>query len=266
MDTGNPAETYERFMVPPLFAPCARQLVEAAGVGPGSRVLDVGCGTGVVARHAAARVGPGGAVAGLDASPAMLAVARRVAAEEGARIDWHEGRAERLPFPAGAFDRVLCQFALMFVADRAAAATEMHRVLATGGQVAVSVFQELDRHPFYRALDEAIRRRLGESGVADIFTLGDGHALAASLGRAGFRDVRLVPLAVTARFPDPDRFLAGEIDVDTASIPAMQHLEAGARRALTAALREDLRGPLAAVTEGGAVVLPFHGHMALGVR
>jgi hypothetical protein len=63
---------------------------------------------------------------------------------------------------------------------------------------------------------------------------------------------------MTARFPNPPAFLAGEIDVDTAAIPSMQHLDAGARREVTTALERDMAEPLRGVTEDGHVVLPFH--------
>src|SRR5262245_65586750 len=131
-------------MVPALFAPWASHLIRIADPKPGERVLDAGCGTGIVARQVAARVGAKGSVTGLDLSPHMLAVARETAAREGRTVEWREGQAEKLPFPVGSFDLVLCQFALMFFADRAAALAEMRRVLSAGGRAAVSVWQGLD--------------------------------------------------------------------------------------------------------------------------
>ncbi len=254
----NPAETYERYMVPALFAPAAEHLLAVARLRPGERVLDVGTGTGIVARLAAPNVGPAGSVTGLDVSSAMLSVARAMATEEGLTIDWHEGQAEALPYPDERFDLVLSQFALMFFSDRAGALAEIRRVLIPGGRVALSVFQGIDRHPFYQALDDAIERRLGMSAVGEIFALGDADALGASLTRAGFRDVVVEPFPITASFPNPDAFLAGEIDVDTAAIPAMQGLDPAARWELVAAIEQDMGEPLRAVTVGNAVHLPFH--------
>ncbi len=182
----NPAETYESYMVPALFAPWASRLIERARPRPGERVLDVACGTGVVARHVASIVGSEGKVVGLDASPNMLDVARAVAKQERVRVQWHEGRAESLPFPDGSFDLVMCQFALMFFEDRHAALKQMHRVLTADGRLALSVWQSFDRHPFYRRLDEAIEHRAGLSGVRDIFAIGDSAELRRLVLDAGF--------------------------------------------------------------------------------
>jgi SAM-dependent methyltransferase len=110
------AEVYEQFFVPALFAQWPERVLDHAGVVGGDDVLDVACGTGVVARAAADRLRGHGSVSGVDVNDAMLAVARRSAAP----VTWVPGRAEALPFPDGAFDRVVCQFGLMFFTDRAA--------------------------------------------------------------------------------------------------------------------------------------------------
>jgi len=146
---------------------------------------------------------------------------------------------------------------LMFFADRQSALAEMRRVLVPDGRVVLSVFAGIDRHPFYVALDDAIARRLGTSAVGTIFALGDADALGESLLRAGLRDVAIEPFSITARFPNPAEFLAGEIDVDTAAIPAMQGLDATGRRDLTKAIQQDMVEPLREVTIGDAVHLPF---------
>src|SRR5262245_30686072 len=91
--TGSAAEVYEAFFVPALFGQWATRLAEAAGLCPGNRVLDVACGTGVLAREAAGRVAPGGSVVGLDRNEGMLAVA----AAKAPSIGWRAGRAEALP-------------------------------------------------------------------------------------------------------------------------------------------------------------------------
>jgi ubiquinone/menaquinone biosynthesis C-methylase UbiE len=259
----NPAEGYESYMVPALFAPWASRLVQLASPRRGERVLDLACGTGVVARQLAPRVGT---VTGLDLNPNMLAVARAAGERERLAIDWREGRAEALPFADGAFDLVVCQFALMFMADRRAALREANRVLARGGRLALSVWQGIERHPFYRELDRVIQQRLGVSALAEIFAIGDAGELRALLEGAGFQRVEIESPSMTARFPNPAGFLAGEIDVDTAAIPSMQHLDDAGRRAMTEAISGDMQAALRAVTEGDHVVIPFHAHLARAER
>src|SRR5262245_53875988 len=130
-----PAEVYEAEFVPALFKPFSPVVADAAQVAAGQRVLDVACGTRVLARTVAARVGAAGAVLGLDANPEMLAVARRL----DTTIEWLLGRAEDLPLPDASVDAVVSQFGLMFFDDRVAALREMRRVLRTRGRLAVAV-------------------------------------------------------------------------------------------------------------------------------
>jgi ubiquinone/menaquinone biosynthesis C-methylase UbiE len=260
------AVAYERFAVPAIFAPAADQLLDAAGPLAGERVLDVGTGTGIVARLAADRVGPTGRVAGLDASPAMLDVARDAANHEGCAISWYEGMAERLPFADASFDLLLCQFALMFFHDRPAALAEMRRVLRPGGRLTLSVFQGIERHPFYAALDRAIERQLGQSTIGTIFALGDANALSEALDQAGFSNVAIASPSVVARPGPAETFLAGEIELDAAAIPAMQSLTRAERGTLVAAIAEEMAQPLAEVTVGGEIVVPFQTHIVRASR
>jgi ubiquinone/menaquinone biosynthesis C-methylase UbiE len=257
----NPAEGYESYMVPTLFGPCARILIQAADPKRGERVLDVGCGTGIVAREIASRLGATGAVTGIDPSTNMLAVARAAAAREGLTIEWREGNAEQLPFHDGAFDLVLCQFALMFVADKAAALSEMRRVVTESGRVLISVWQGLDRHPFYQTLHNVIQQRLGMSALQEIFALGNADDLRTRAREARFRKVDIKPFSLTARFPNPDAFIAGEIEVDTAAIPSMQHLDSKAREAIVTAITRDMQSPLKELISNNHLVIPFHGLM-----
>jgi ubiquinone/menaquinone biosynthesis C-methylase UbiE len=141
--TRSAAEIYEEFFVPALFREWAPRVAAAAHLAAGDTVLDVACGTGVLAREAAQRVAPRGAVTGLDRNEGMLAVARRAAPA----VDWRVGRAESLPFADGAFAAVVSQFGLMFFEDRVAALKEMWRVLRPGRRLAVAVWDSLSAAP-----------------------------------------------------------------------------------------------------------------------
>ena len=207
--TGSAAEVYERLFVPALFGPWARRLADAARLAPGDRVLDVACGTGVVAREAAGRVGPDGAVTGLDLNEGMLAVARRIAPA----IEWRDGRAEELPLPDRSFDAVLCQFGLMFFTDRAGALREMWRVLAPGGRLAVAVWDSMERSPGYAALAALLAELFGDAVAAELdapFALGDVAALRALLDAAGVAGATLRTEQGTARFPSLHTWLESD--------------------------------------------------------
>lgn len=175
------AQVYEDFFVPALFGQWADPMLDAAGVGPADSLLDVGCGTGVLARRAVERVGTHGTVVGVDLNPGMLAVARR--AEPA--IEWREGTAEALPCADGEFDRVVCQFAAMFFDDRRAAIDEMARVVRPGGTVAIATWASVDESPGYAAMVELIRRVVGDDGAAALmapFVLGDSHTVGNLVG------------------------------------------------------------------------------------
>jgi ubiquinone/menaquinone biosynthesis C-methylase UbiE len=145
--TGSSADAYEQLLVPSIFEPWAQGLVDIAGPRRGEHVLDAACGTGVVARAAASRVGPDGTVTGVDVNAGMLATARGI----DAAIAWRHADATDLPFPDGTFDVVFCQQGYQFMADRAAAARELRRVVARPGRLALSTWRAIDRSPGYAA-------------------------------------------------------------------------------------------------------------------
>lgn len=194
------AEVYEEFFVPALFGEWASRVADAAELAPGHRVLDVGCGTGVLAREALARVRPGGSVAGIDPNEAMLRVAR----EKEAAVEWRNGRAEALPFDDGAFDAVLCQFALMFFEDPVAAIREMARVARPGGRVVVAVWDRIERSPGYAALAEILAELFGEPAAEALrlpFAFGDAERLRSLFREGGLAGARVTTRTGAARFP-----------------------------------------------------------------
>lgn len=203
---GSAPENYERHFVPLIGGPFASDLVAEAALRPGERVLDVACGTGVVARLAAEQVGAGGTVAALDLNPGMLAVARSIAST-GAAIRWYETSAESIPLPDAAFDVVFCQLGLQFVSDKRAALREMSRVLAPGGRVLVSTPPS---NAFFEVLDDAMTRHAGsEAGafVRMVFSLDDPAAIAQLFRDAGFADVAVRTYVKRLRLPSAREFL-----------------------------------------------------------
>jgi ubiquinone/menaquinone biosynthesis C-methylase UbiE len=186
---GSAPANYEKFFVPAIGAPLAADLVSTAALRPTERILDVACGTGVVARLAAARVRDPGAVAGLDVNPGMLAVARS-ATPNDANIDWYETSAEVMPLSDASFDVVLCQMGLQFIPDKLKALKEMRRVLAPGGRILLNLpgpipelFVEL-RDALARHIDPQCARF-----VDVVFSLHDGDTLSGLMAEAGFSDI-----------------------------------------------------------------------------
>ncbi|BCX03467.1 MAG: ubiquinone/menaquinone biosynthesis methyltransferase [Candidatus Roseilinea sp.] len=263
----NPAEVYEQFIVPTFFIPWTPVLLKYARPRLGERVLDLACGTGIVARHVAPIVGANGKVTALDVSPAMLEVARNLPAPVGALIEWREGNAVDLPLADGAFDLVLCQQGFQFFADRAAAAREMRRVLAPSGRVALSVWQALDHHPFYLALFEAMARQLDApvAALAMAFSFGDAEEMRALLSAAGLSEVGITPESLTIRFPSLDRFLSLSVRSAAAIIPAFAQLDEPARSVLVEAVGGEIKGntALRRYIEGDVVVIPMSAHVAV---
>ena len=117
--------------------PTAGQLVKFAGVTSGQKVLDVACGTGVVAVTAARQ---GARVTALDLTPELLARARENGETAAVAVEWHEGDVEALPFADASFDAVLSQYGHIFAPRPAVAIGEMLRVLRPGGTIAFSTW------------------------------------------------------------------------------------------------------------------------------
>jgi len=191
-------EMYEQQLVGPLFRPWVESMLEAVELTTGDRVLDVACGTGIVARLAKERVGETGRVVGVDLSPAMLAVARQVAPG----IDWREGDASALPLQEDErFDAVVCQQGLQFFPDRLAAVRQMRRALEACGRLAVSTWRPDEEIPLLRELRRVAERHLGAI-VDRRHSFGEAGPLEALLREAGFRDVQSKVLSRTIRFED----------------------------------------------------------------
>ena len=194
------AKAYEELFVPALFAQWAPKVADEAGIQPGQRVLDVACGTGILARTAASRLKSKGQVTGIDPNPGMIAQARQLAPA----IEWREGVAEALPFPDETFDAVVSQFGLMFFADRHQALGEMVRVLKTGGRLVVAVWNSLENIPAYSAEVRLLEETAGKPAADALrapFGLGDEKDLARIFADAGLASAIITTRTGTARFP-----------------------------------------------------------------
>lgn len=255
--TAEAATLYEDFFVPALFVQWPPTLLRLAGVAPGESVLDVGCGTGVLARAAAGLVGSAGRVEGVDLNEGMLDVARGLRPD----VTWTWGAAEELPVTSGSQDRVLSQFALMFFADQRAAAAEMARVLRPGGSACVATWAALDTSPGYAAMVALLRRLFGDE-PADALTVPFAVGVEEQLRQAlvdAFPDVQVGRHEGVARFPSLDDWLHTDIRAwtlrDMIDDDQFETLRAEARHALAGFCRPD-----------GAVEFPAPALLAYAAR
>ena len=196
--TSSLPELYERFLVGPLFRPFAEELLDRAGLSENDRLLDIACGTGIVARLAQERLGVGSRVVGVDVSPGMLAMAKSAAPA----IDWREGDAARLPIGNNeTFDIVTCHQGLQFFADRPVATREMRRVLAPAGRLVLATWQRVEEIPLMRDLQRVAETHLG-TFFDQRHSFGDPDAIRRLLTEADFSTIRIETITRTIRLND----------------------------------------------------------------
>jgi ubiquinone/menaquinone biosynthesis C-methylase UbiE len=259
---GSAPEVYERELVPAVFGVWAPILIELAQLRPSERVLDIACGTGVVARIAAARVGPSGTVVGIDLNPGMLSVARSVVSldsRSGGQLQWQEASADKLPFPDGSFNVVYCQLGLQFFADRPAALREMRRVLGTEGRLALMVWCGIHESPGFAVLADALQRHVGQAAAAIMrapFGLSNADELEALVRAAGFQNVAIQLRSGTVRFPSVERFVLSYVAGSPLAGPVSQ-----ADDAARAALIADVRNALGKFTSNDELAFPIAAHL-----
>jgi SAM-dependent methyltransferase len=247
------AEVYESCFVPAIFGAWAGPVADAAGIRRGDKVLDVGCGTGVLAREALRRVGQEGHVVGLDRNDGMLAVAART--EPG--IEWRQGDAASLPSEDGSLDVVVSQFALMYFPDRVASLREMWRTLAPGGRLAVASWAPIEHARGYQILVEIAVRQCGRE-AADVlaapFVLGDPAALAKLYADSGVSGANVTLHEGSIRFSSVEEFIRIEVKgsplADMVSDDAMQALAAESEDAL-----------VEFVVPSGEIIMPMDAHI-----
>lgn len=250
--TRQQAEFYETRFVPALFAEWAPLLVEACDVGPGQRVVDVACGTGIVARAAAARLGGDGEMVGVDRAQAMLDVAGRLLPDATFQL----ADAGRLPFDDDVFDRVLCQASLMFFPDPGAALAEMARVVAPDGRVGVQVWGRLESSPGFLAFVEVAARHAGPEAIGLLttyFAHGDLGQLTRLFDTAGLQIVSTDTRLGAMRYGSIDEFVT--IEVESTPLAARLDPETYGR------IRADAHRALAPFVGTDGVALPIEGHL-----
>jgi ubiquinone/menaquinone biosynthesis C-methylase UbiE len=253
-------EIYERALVGPLFRPFAAELLVRLAPTRDDSLIDVACGTGIVARLAREHLGGDARVVGVDRAPAMLGIAQSV----DPTIDWRQGDATSLPVETSErFTVLTCHQGLQFMPDKAAAVREMRRVLGAGGRVGVATWRSLDDLPAVRGLNAVVERHVGPI-VDSRHSFGDADALRHVLVDGGFTDVQVGTFARDVQFSD------GALFVRLNAMAAIGMSEKG--RSLGEAERGELAGRVAAesqdlisaATTDGMFVLPLATLIATG--
>jgi len=250
--SGRAAALYERYPVQYILGPWARGLVALAHLRLGERVLDLACGTGVVARLAAPAVGLTGRVTGLDLNPGMLAVARSLPPPSGPPITWIEGSAVAMNFPTASFDVILCQQGLQFFPDRPAALREMRRVLIPSGRVLLSVWRIMS--PYHVAVVDALRQHVGAEAAATFSAsrvVPDAEELYRLVVEAGFREVAIHPCVMNIRLPAVEGFVLSHL----AATPVASAVAAVGSEA-RAAMADQVSLALRAYVDGDGLTIP----------
>jgi ubiquinone/menaquinone biosynthesis C-methylase UbiE len=201
---------YEKLFVPALFQVWTRHLIEGARILEGSHVLDIACGTGVLAREAFARTGANGQVVGVDPAPGMLAAAKEI---EPA-IDWVLCSAEALDVEDETFDCVISQFGMMFFQDRQKSTNEMFRALKPGGSLAIAVWRSIQHNPAYADIASILEEQVGTAAADALrlpFSLGDAGTITGTLEGSGFADISIEAKTESATFPGTRQMVEAEL-------------------------------------------------------
>jgi ubiquinone/menaquinone biosynthesis C-methylase UbiE len=216
--TNTPAEIYEQHLVPAMFEPFARDLIQLSDIRRSDRILDVACGTGIVSRLAIDYVDVSvGKVVGIDINPIMLNMARHCSV--GKDIEWKEGSALSMPFPNESFDLVICQQGLQFFPDRLKALTEMNRVLAGAthdrgdkycGRLVLSVWTSIKDSPGFHILERLLQETISHEAATIMqlpHSLSDSAELISVVKAAGFGKISSEKVTKTISFPSVEEFV-----------------------------------------------------------
>jgi ubiquinone/menaquinone biosynthesis C-methylase UbiE len=251
-------EIYERVLVGPLFRPFAEQLIARVALTRGDSVIDVACGTGIVARVARERLGPGASIVGVDMAPAMLAVAQTV----DSTIEWRRGNAIALPVSADERYTVLtCHQGLQFMPDKPAAIREMRRVLAPGGRVAIATWCSLPDLPGMTALNAVAERHVGRI-VDSRHSFGDAGTLKTLLAEGGFDDVGVQTVEHDVEFTDGPLFARLNAMAVIGMSDTGKAMSEAERGELAGRIAAESQHEIASATKSGKFMLPLSTNIA----
>ena len=250
--SGKAAELYEDYLVPTIFIPWADHLLTKANVQMGDDILDVACGTGIVARMAKNKVGEDGRIVGVDLNASMLQVAESKSL--CTEIEWIESDVGAIPIEDESFDIVICQQGLQFFPDKLGALREIFRLLRPGGRCLVCVAGELEENPLMRSQVAALTKHINEDaagGIRAVCGLPDGETIRELFLDAGFQNVVWETVTLTLVHHDALAFVTNGI----ASTPVANLIVDWSHEARTA-LIADIVGGFGDHYDGEALKFP----------
>ena len=255
-----PAELYERDKVPSMFRPSAIFFLEYVPIERGARVLDVACGTGIVARLVSERIGDKRTVAGVDIEPSMIEVARKNT-PLNASITWHVGSVEDMSFiETDSFDWVVCQQGFQYFNDKDRALREIYRVLKSNGGLAMFIARSVNKEnqPYQWAKVEALSQHvsveIGEKHRNLVpFYDGNENDLRRQMLKAGFRKIDIQNVIFKRKRDIPEKFVTDEDYAD---------LDPETRSAVVA----DIRKAMEPFRTGDGTEVPYGSHIAIGYK
>lgn len=191
------AEGYETQKVPALFGPLARATIDAISLPEGAHVIDIACGTGIITKVVAERLGGVGRIVGTDINAAMLEVAEKTMPATDHQIEWFACDVTELPFEDGGFDIAFCQQGLQFFPDKPKALAKIRRVLKPDGKLYLACWRTVS--PFFQKVSDSLKQRINDEVAKQAlgpYAFRDSDQITALLEEAGFNVSDVSPLVV----------------------------------------------------------------------
>ena len=194
---GSAAQSYEEQQVPSLLRPLAELTLRHVVVNEGDQVIDVACGTGIMGRLVAEKLGNAGSVVGVDLNPGMIEVAREHSPETSVSVEWLQGDANDLQFPDSSFDITFCQQGLQFFPEKVAALKELRRVTTPGGSIILTVWSAVS--PVNAAISDALARYVNDEAAQSAlspYAFRDAEVIKGLMIEAGIQGITMETLVV----------------------------------------------------------------------
>ncbi len=205
-------EVYERYIVPAFSGAWAKDIVKRSELKKSDRILDLACGTGIVARTVSEFLGASKQITGVDVNEIVLKKAIEIASNKSLSIEYIKTNVNKLPFPDESFDLVLCQQGLQYFPDKLLSLKEVNRILSKKGRVVFSVWSTIDHSPFYKTLYRALEEYIGidaASILSSAYILEDPENIREMFENTGFKDINIRLVIKQMRYKSLDEFLYG---------------------------------------------------------